>query len=268
MASILEKIVEQTTSDLKKRKRKVAISDFSGFELYEADRKPFADRLRSDGAPNIIAEIKKASPSKGLIRSDFDPVEIAEAYQKGGAAAISVLTDTPFFQGDLDYLADVRKTVDLSLLRKDFIVDPYQIKEARAYGADAVLLIATITDGNQLQELQHAAKEVGVTALIECYHAEEIQLIDMDLAEVIGVNNRDLHTFTVDLHRSIDVLTTLDPEIVTVSESGINSVKDLEILKKHGIDAALIGEYFMRQPKPGEAVRELAEAFTNKNLEL
>lgn len=261
MASILDKIVEQTEEDLKKRKQKISFRDFRSFEDYERDRRDFANALRKDGEVAIIAEIKKASPSKGEIRPDFDPQRIAAQYQDGGASAISVLTDEPFFKGHLEYLQIASREVVIPILRKDFIIDPYQVEEARAYGADAVLLIATITDGHQLQELHHAVDEAGLQALVECYHEDELQHLDFDQVKVTGVNNRDLKKFEVDLHRGVSILQQVPDSIVRVSESGLSSGKDLKLLYEHDIQAALIGEHFMRQEDPGDGVSQLRDEF-------
>lgn len=261
MASILEEIVEQTKIDLRKRKQRISFRDLESLENYEAERKDFGSALKQSDSVSIIAEIKKASPSKGLIRKDFDPRKIAGQYERGGASAISVLTDAPAFKGSLDYLKIISDEVSIPLLRKDFIIDPYQVKEARAYGADAVLLITTITDGSQLQELHHAAEEFGLQCLVECYSEEDLELINFDHVTILGVNNRDLHTFDVDLHRGIKLLQTAPEETILVSESGLNSAEDLKQLYDSGIHAALIGEYFMRQPDPGEAVEQMIEQF-------
>ncbi|MEX0770780.1 MAG: indole-3-glycerol phosphate synthase TrpC [Balneolaceae bacterium] len=265
MASILTRIIEQTEDDLRKQKQKVSFSDLHSFELYEKPRLDFARALRrvkeygKGSEISVIAEIKKASPSKGVIRAPFDPLEIAEEYVKGGASAISVLTDKPFFQGDLEYLKIISNEFDIPLLRKDFIIDPYQIKEARAWGADAVLLIATVTSGSQLNELLDAANELGLQALVECYSDKDVEKLDWDKVKILGVNNRDLNTFEVDLHRGIKLLNESPGQTVRVSESGLASAEDLMILWKHGIDAALIGEYFMRQPSPGLALRQMLD---------
>lgn len=259
MATILEQIVEQTKEDLKKRKRKVSFRDFESFENYEDERSSFARAINSTAAVSIIAEIKKASPSKGIIRKDFDPPKIAAQYVKGGASAISVLTDVPAFQGHLDYLKAVADEVRIPVLRKDFIVDPYQVKEARAYGADAILLIATITEGNQLQELYHAAVEMNLQCLVECYSEEDLNQVNFEYIDILGVNNRDLRTFEVDVHRGIELLHKAPEGTTLVSESGLNSAEDLKLLHDEHIHAALIGEYFMKQPDPGKGVKQMLD---------
>lgn len=259
--TILEKITAQTREDLAKRKRKISLRDFESFEQFEADRKSFSDALKQKKSVSIIAEVKKASPSKGIIREDFDPVKLASAYIEYGASAISVLTDEPFFKGSLSYLESISRISPLPLLRKDFLIDPYQVKEARAHGADAVLLIATICEGNQLSELLAAAKEFGLQALVECYHEEEIQNLDWDAIEIVGVNNRNLSTFEVDLHRGVDLLQQAPDGVVRVSESGLHKPEDLKILFENDIHSALIGEYFMRQPDPGKALKAFINDF-------
>lgn len=261
MADILNKIVKTTRENLSERRKEVAASDFQSFEWYEASRRSLVEALRSEQGVSIIAEIKKASPSKGKIRSDFNPEWLAVQYQKGGADALSVLTDAPHFKGDIRYLTDARRNSERPILRKDFIIDPYQIEEARAYGADAVLLIASILEGNQLKELQHAAQEAGLEALVECYESEELRRIDYSRLEILGVNNRDLTDFSVDLHRGVDILESVKKQVVKVSESGLSTSDDLVYLHRHNIDAALIGEHFMRQSDPGRAVNNLLSTY-------
>jgi indole-3-glycerol phosphate synthase len=263
MATILEKIVEQTVFDLKKRKQKISFADLETLPDFERERRSFKDALSDSGSVSIIAEIKKASPSKGVIRKDFDPQRLASQYQKGGVAALSVLTDEPAFQGKLEYLKVVSNEVDVPILRKDFIIDPYQIKEARAFVADSVLLIATITDGHQLQELHHATTELELECLVECYAEDDLKYIDFDQVHILGVNNRDLHTFQVDVHRGIALLHTAPETTVLVSESGLQSAADLELLYNEGIHAALIGEHFMRQDVPGKTVEQMLDELEN-----
>ncbi len=258
MPTILDNIVAQTKEDLRKRKTKVSFNDLHSFEGYEKPRINFKDGLsKNTETVSIIAEVKKGSPSKGVIREDFNPVDIALQYEDGGASAISVLTDSPFFMGSLDYLQAISKRVGLPLLRKDFIVDPFQIKEARAYGADAVLIIVAITEGEQLSELLAAAKEFELDALVECYDQADFDRINFSEVDILGVNNRDLKNFEVDVHRGISVLNQAPEGTILVSESGLSTGKDLALLKSKGIHSALIGEYFMRKTNPGQAVKEL-----------
>lgn len=266
MADILSEIEEKTRSDLKKRVRDVSLRELENFPQYEKKRLNFKDALSSKSI-SIIAEIKKASPSKGEIRVDFNSSEIAKNYIDNHASAISVLTDQPFFKGDLKYLEQIAEFSSVPLLRKDFIVEPYQVKEARAYGADAVLLIVTMYSGNQLSELVAAAKEYGLQALVECYHKEEVEALEWGGIEILGVNNRDLKTFSVNLHRGVDLLGMAPENVATVSESGIHKPDDLVTLYNHNVDAALIGEYFMKQENPGLALRQLLEKF-EKSIEI
>ena len=256
--TILEKIIEQTISDLKKRKNSVTLRDLESFECFEWKRRGFGQTLNGKDL-SVIAEVKKASPSKGIIREDFNHLEIAESYVKNGASAISVLTDTPFFQGSLRFLEEISKRFDIPLLRKDFIVDPYQIAEARAYGADAVLLIASVTEEKQLDELLHAANEYELDALVECYHEEEVRALNWKNISLFGVNNRNLHTFEVNLHHGVELLQISPEETVRVSESGLSTAEDLKYLVDHQIDAALIGEHFMKQPDPGMALADMLD---------
>lgn len=266
MSTILDKIVEQTRIDLKHRMREVSYTDLHSMEGFEKERIDFKAALAKGSVsgltesihpPTVIAEVKKASPSKGIIREDFDPVTIAKQYEEGGASALSVLTDQPFFKGDLAYLEAISKQVALPLLRKDFIIDPYQVKEAKAFGADAFLIIVAITDGQQLDELLAAAKEFELSALVECYDQADFDRLDFEKVDILGVNNRDLRNFEVDVHRGISILKQAPEETVLVSESGLSSGQDMALLMKEGIHSALIGEYFMRQPHPGKAVGEL-----------
>jgi indole-3-glycerol phosphate synthase len=256
MSTILDRIIEQTAEDLNKRKKKVSLNDFGGFQLFETARKDFAGALKSESM-SVIAEVKKASPSKGIIRESFDAVDIALRYEDAGAACISVLTDEPFFQGSLQYLSNVRQRVDLPLLRKDFIIDPYQIAEARAYGADAILLIAAVLSDTQLDELLHATEEYGLQALVECYDEHEVARMNWEKVKLFGVNNRDLRTFKTDVHRGIELLQKSPESVIRISESGLQSAKDLQLLYSSGIKAALIGETFMKEDDPGTALKTM-----------
>lgn len=264
MSTILDKIVAQTSEDLVKRKKEISFNDLHSLEMFEKERVDFKIALQKKDEVSIIAEVKKGSPSKGVIRKDFEPVDIALRYEEGGASAISVLTDKPFFMGNLGYLNAISKRVQLPLLRKDFIIDPFQIKEARAYGADAVLIIVAITDGSQLNELLAAAKEFELSALVECYDQADFDRLDFNQVEILGVNNRDLKNFEVDVHRGISILQQAPKETILVSESGLSSGKDMALLRKEGIHSALIGEHFMRQNDPGEALKRLLESGQQK----
>ncbi len=257
--TILDTIVARTRADLKVRKRTAKQQDFASFSEYHRPRRDFGAALFQPDRVSVIAEIKKASPSQGVIRKDFFPAEIAESYQKHGAAALSVLTDGPFFQGSLMYLQEVSSVSGIPVLRKDFVIDPYQVSEARAWGADAILLIVRILDDTQMKELLAAAAEEGLQVLVECYGREDWDRVDFDLVSIVGVNNRDLGTFKVDLHQGVSLLSEAPDGVLRVSESGISSPDDLAYLKRHGIESALIGEHFMRAADPGLALAQLIE---------
>jgi indole-3-glycerol phosphate synthase len=205
----------------------------------------------------IIAEVKKASPSAGLLRADFDPVAIARIYEQNGAACISVLTDEPRFQGHLRYLKDIRAEVSPPLLRKDFILDRYQLLEARLAGADAVLLIAEILEEDALPRLLDEATEQGLQALVELYDGGNLRRVLDSGARLIGINNRDLRTFQTRLEHTLDVIADLPSDVCLVSESGIRTRADIERLQTAGVRAVLIGETFMRAPDIGAKLREL-----------
>ncbi len=207
----------------------------------------------------IIAEAKKASPSKGVIQPDFDPVRIAENYARGGAHAMSVLTDVDFFQGSLDYIPLVRAVVDLPVLRKEFIIDPLQIKEAALYGADAILLIAAILDTNQLQEFRLQAEESGLDVLVEVHNEEELEKALQAGSRLVGVNNRNLKDFSVDLDTTFRLQRAMPDDIPLVSESGISTRDDMVRLREAGITAALIGESLMRSSEQGKTLQDFLQ---------
>ncbi len=205
----------------------------------------------------LIAEVKKASPSQGLIRADFDPVAIARAYESAGATCLSVLTDEHYFQGNLDYLRQIRRAVELPILRKDFILDSFQLVEARAAGADAVLLIAECLDDCHLRKLHNEAIELGMTPLVEFYEPANLPRVLAAGAQLIGVNNRDLRTFAVDLDHAIRLRDQIPFDCVLVAESGIHTHADVLRLQTAGVDAMLVGESLMRQPDIAQSVRRL-----------
>lgn len=208
----------------------------------------------------IIAEAKKASPSKGVIQPDFDPVQIARRYKAGGARAMSVLTDVNFFQGSIDYIPLVRETVDLPVLRKDFIIDPLQIEEAGRYGADAVLLIAAILDTLQLRDYRQMAEEMAMDVLVEVHDEAELTSALQADSRLIGINNRNLHTFTVDLETTFRLKRLIPEAIPVVSESGISTREDMARLREAGVAAALIGESLMRSADQSGTLQEFVAA--------
>jgi indole-3-glycerol phosphate synthase len=259
MNTVLDRIVASKREEIslvKQRRDLQALQD----ALHTAPEvRDFLGALRGHDHVRLIAEVKKASPSKGLIRPQFHPVDIAVAYEQGGAAAISVLTDEPFFQGRLEYLTDIRRKVAIPILRKDFILDEYQVYEARVAGADAVLLIAECLLGDELQRLYHIVRELGMTALIELYEPEHLERVLATGTLLVGVNNRDLKTFAVDLEHVIRLRSQIPSSVTLVAESGIFHHEDVRRLDEAGIDAILVGESLMRQPDVRLAVKQLME---------
>ncbi|MGH7788954.1 MAG: indole-3-glycerol phosphate synthase TrpC [Candidatus Binatia bacterium] len=254
---ILDDIVAARRLDLEQAKQQVSIRELEQRPGYAEPRRGFAAALRAAPPPAVIAEVKKASPSKGVIRADFDPVAIARSYAAGGATALSVLTEERFFQGRLDYLTGIRAAVPQPLLRKDFLFDPYQMVEARAYGADAALLIVAMLPPAALAELLAAAAEVGLDVLTEAHTAEEVDGALAAGARIVGVNNRNLHTFVTTLATAEALRPRIPDGVLTVAESGIESHRDIERLRACGYDAFLVGESLMRAPDPGVALRIL-----------
>lgn len=260
MNSILAKIVKQKKLDVAQAKSAVSIQQL--FEAIESAKESIAPRdfleaLQAPDTVNLIAEVKKASPSKGLIREDFHPVEIAKHYEAAGASCISVLTDEHFFQGHLDYLVNVRNAVSIPVLRKDFIIDEYQIVEARAAGADAVLLIAECLDPQQLKDFYDQITGRGMTALVELYDEANLPAVLACDPKLIGVNNRDLNTFEVDLHHCTNLKRKIPNSITFVAESGIFSNDDVKFLQTNAVDAMLVGESLMRADDIELAVKNL-----------
>lgn len=221
--------------------------------------RPFATALVRPGAISVIAEHKRRSPSKGAIREDLEPRDVALRYETNGAAALSVLTDEPFFGGRLAHLAQARQATALPTLRKDFTVDPWQIREARAVGADAVLLIVAALEDGELRELLAEARALGVDALVEVHERAELDRALRAGARLVGVNNRDLRTLAVSLETSLSLAAAIPEDVVAVAESGIRSGLDLRRLRDAGFDACLVGEHLMAAPDPGEALRVLLE---------
>ena len=206
----------------------------------------------------VIAEIKKASPSKGVIRADFNPAEIAQSYALGGAACLSVLTDVEYFQGCADYLKEARAACNLPVLRKDFMIDAYQIYEARAMGADCILLIAAAIDLAKMRELEQVAHGLGMAVLVEVHNGEELDLALQLETPLLGINNRNLRTFEVTLETTLQLLTRIPAHKIVVTESGIFSAQDVALMRQSNVHTFLVGEAFMRQPNPGV---ELAKVF-------
>lgn len=257
MSTILDKIVATTRQTIAKDKANVPAERLARSISDAPPTRDFYAALARGSEVRLIAEVKKASPSAGLIRADFDPVEIAKTYEASGAACISVLTDEPFFQGSLDYLAAIRQSVDLPLLRKDFIVDSYQLLQARAAGADCVLLIAECLSPDELKRLHDEATELGLQTLIELYDVENLDAVLATGTRLVGVNNRDLRTFQVDLHHTLRLRQRIPQDRLVVGESGIATADDVRLLGDGGVKAILVGESLMRKPDIAAAVGAL-----------
>ena len=257
MHSILKKIFDLKLLEIAAAKLQLSVDDAAKAAKDARPARNFLSALQVDGEIGLIAEVKKASPSKGVIREDFDPVSIARSYESAGASCISVLTDENFFQGHRDYLVQVGDAVKLPTLRKDFIIDPWQVHDARAAGADAVLLIAECLEASQLNDLHCLINELGMTALVELYDRENIEKVMACSPSLVGVNNRDLNTFEVNLEHSIEIRKSLPDEITFVSESGISSNAEVQRLQAANVDAILVGESLMRSTDIVKATREL-----------
>jgi len=256
---ILERIVADNLAELEARKYSLPLEELKRVALAQSPPLDFASALGGDGI-QLIAEVKKASPSRGVIRSDFDPVEIARIYASNGASAISVLTESRYFQGSLNHLKDIRNALGkkrLPLLRKDFIHDPYQVYESRAYGADSLLLIVAVLTPERLEMLLGLSHELNMGCLVEVHDEAEVEIAQRSRAKIIGINNRDLTTFTVDLTTTERLRPLIPPDRIVVSESGISDHNDMEKMKMWGVDAVLIGESLMLAPDIATKMKEL-----------
>ena len=257
--SILKRILETKAEEVAVRSGRCNLAEISAMARDQAPARGFANRVTTLTAngPAVIAEVKKASPSAGVIREDFQPADIAASYQQAGAACLSVLTDEQYFQGCDDYMAGARQACSLPVLRKDFMVDPWQIHESRAIGADCILLIVAALQRDQLQELDGLAGEMGLDVLVEVHDERELEDALSTGARLVGVNNRDLHTFTTDLATSERLRPMLPPDLTMVTESGIHTLEDVRRMQAAKINAFLVGEAFMRSADPGEALQKL-----------
>ncbi len=261
---ILEEIVWQKEREVARWREKLPLAELRQHLATALPPRDFWAALHTSKLqPALIAEIKKASPSKGVIRADFDPIAIAQAYQQGGASCLSVLTDSKFFQGSFENLAKVRSAVDLPLLCKEFVIYPYQIYLSRKHGADAVLLIAAILPDGDLQYFLKIIRALGMTALIEVHTAAELErVLALEGVNLIGINNRNLTDFTVDLQTTAELMNhyrsqLLDRQILVVSESGIQHPADLQAVQAAGAQAVLVGESLLKQPDPRQAIADL-----------
>lgn len=256
--SILAKIAAAKAERLAAARRLCSLSELKDMTRDAESPRDFRSALKGKaGSIRLIAELKKASPSKGLIRKDFDPASLAAVYEKKGVNAVSVLTEEDFFQGSLSFLSAVRKTIALPLLRKDFIIDDYQIYESRVRGADAVLLIAALLDRGQAEEYIHLASELKLSVLFEIHNEQELEKALLVGTDIIGINNRDLKTLSIDLATSIRLKKNIPPDKIVVSESGIRSRDDVEKVIEAGIDAVLIGTSLMEAKDIGGKIDEL-----------
>jgi indole-3-glycerol phosphate synthase len=261
---MLNKIITQKREEVEQRKKALPLN-----HLKEriAQRKPpldFASALRGN-CIRLIAEIKQASPSRGILRPNLNPTELAKTYVKGGVAAISVLTEANYFKGSIEHLAAIRETVELPLLRKDFISDPYQIYESRAYGADALLLIVAILNQEQLNELLALSHSLGLKCLVEVHNEDELERAVLSEAEIIGINNRDLSTFIIDINTTCRLRALIPQQRIVVSESGIKSRSDVEKLERWGVNAMLVGEALVTA---GDILTKMKELIKMQNAEI
>lgn len=253
---ILKTILEETGERVERAKTTATVTMLESLPAFSAPTLSLSEALRAR-AISIIGEVKKASPSRGLIRADFDVASIGSSYRRGGAAAVSVLTEPNHFRGSLLHLAEVRRFVDLPVLRKDFVIDPYQLVEARAFGADAVLLIAAALEKTRLHDLLDAATGLGLECLVEVHNARELEKLDLDRVALLGINNRDLTSFEVDINQTARLLPMLPPHLTVVSESGLDSGVQLASLRNAGVHGFLIGEALMRRRDVEHTLRTL-----------
>ncbi|MBO9576107.1 MAG: indole-3-glycerol phosphate synthase TrpC [Sphingobium sp.] len=260
MANKLDEICATKREEVEARRRAIPVQDLHTLALAQTPPRGFRRALDAKvaaGGYGLIAEVKKASPSKGLIRADFDPPAHARAYEAGGAACLSVLTDAPYFQGHEDYLIAARAAVSLPVIRKDFMVDPWQVLESRAIGADAILIIVAALSDSQMQEIEEAALGLGMDALVEVHDAAELERALALKSRLIGVNNRNLKDFTVDFARTYELVGSAPEGCTFVAESGLGSKADLDAMVAHGVNCFLVGESLMRQADVEAATRAL-----------
>lgn len=260
MTDILARILETKKAEVATARQMRSEADILREAKSRKDLRGFLQALENQvaqGKPGVIAEIKRASPSKGVIRENFNPVEIATSYAAHGAACLSVLTDVQFFQGSSDYLRQARAACSLPVLRKDFMVDPYQIINARALGADCVLLIVAALSPQQLREFEGIAIELGMDVLVEVHDRAELDIALELETPMVGINNRNLRTFETSLQTTLDLLPHIPDEKMVITESGILAPDDVALMRDNNVNVFLVGEAFMRAPEPGQALRDL-----------
>ena len=259
-SDVLDKIMAHKAQQVEHDKRQASIADVKAKAGDQSDARGFVDALNTSLNGNrsaVIAEVKKASPSKGLIRPDFHPAAIADSYEQAGASCLSVLTDDEFFKGCTDYFLQARQASSLPMLRKDFMLDDYQVYEARAMGADCILLIVAALEDGLMQDLGGRALELGMDVLVEVHDAQELERGLKLAMPMIGINNRNLRNFETSLHTTIDLLDSIPDDVVVVTESGIHTPDDVELMRQHNVNSFLVGEAFMRAEQPGEKLSEL-----------
>lgn len=257
---ILKRILARKAEEVAARQKMVPLEVLTKKAQLAPAPRGFVNRMRAriaEGNSAVIAEIKKASPSKGLLREDFNPAEIAKSYELHGATCLSVLTDIDFFQGADEYLVVARDACDLPVLRKDFVIDPYQVTEARALGADCILLIVAALSDSQLSELSDLAASLNMDALVEVHDKEELDRALALQNSMIGINNRNLHTFKTRLETTLELLESITDDRLVVTESGIHTASDVAVMREHNVNAFLVGETFMRADNPGSKLAEL-----------
>lgn len=257
--TILDEIVEVKKDEVNKLRKEFTLSRFSDFQFFESETLSLYKNISSDANLSIIAEIKKASPSKGIIREKFNHLDTAKIYFENEVCGISVLTDKNFFQGSIEYLNDIAKIKTAPLLRKDFIIDEYQVYEAKANGADAILLICEILSEAQVRDLTHAASELDLEVLLELHSGEQLIKVDFELHKIVGINNRDLKTFEVDINKSIELSKLILENVCVVGESGFSDRSTVDKVKREKIDALLVGEHFMRAEEISDEVKKFKE---------
>lgn len=259
-ATVLKEILQRKRQEIEERRERISITSLESQVNSLPSCRGFASAIESrvrSQQPAVIAEIKKASPSKGVIRAEFDPEAIAKEYEKGGATCLSVLTDVDFFQGSDEHLKIARQACTLPVLRKDFIIDPYQVFESRAIGADCILLIVSALSDQQLQQLHSLAGELELDVLVEVHDSEELARAQRLNPRLLGVNNRNLHTFETSLSTTFSLLDEISGNPTVITESGIHSREDVKSIRDNGVYAFLVGEAFMKAESPGEKLREL-----------
>jgi len=257
---ILKKIIARKKIEIEECRNNTSLDDMIAKSKYGLPTRGFYEALNNKSKRKesaVIAEIKKASPSRGVLRKDFNPIDIAKSYESGGATCLSILTDKDFFKGDNQYLIDAREAVNIPVLRKDFIIDPYQVYEARAINADCILLIASCLNDIQLKNLSDLAIELSMDVLVEVHDLDELKRAMKLNLPMVGINNRNLRTFEVSLQTTIDLLKEINDNSLVITESGILTKQDVELMRVNEIYGYLVGEAFMRQDNPGRALQEI-----------